>query len=84
MKFTLTAYPGGNSILSTEEPITAEEAERIRELFERWKETEGATLIVGQMRVVTSLNLELDLETEETDEEAKTNLSLAQGEPEDA
>lgn len=61
MMFTLVVYPNGQSILATEEPLTREQVDEIKELFKQWKASNEDVLVVGRMKVMTSLDLELDL-----------------------
>ena len=68
MKFTLTVFPDGRAILGVPKDIGPEQAQRIRQLWDEWKLTPEALLIIPDLdRVIVAETVEIDLPVESTD-----------------
>lgn len=59
--FTLTVLPNGKAILSTERVMPPEEAQQIMQAFLSWREKANDIMILGSTRVLTVLDIKLDL-----------------------
>ena len=59
--FTLTVFPDGKLILTTEDQLTDDTARRVIHLFKRWKELpENEVLVIPGTRVQHATSIEVD------------------------
>jgi hypothetical protein len=60
--FVLTIFPDGRAILTTEEELTPETADRVRAAFEQWRsEPKGVAILSGRVEHAESLVIDLPL-----------------------
>ena len=62
--FTLTVFPDGRLILTTPEYLDSENAKRILEMFEKWRDSPvaRAQLVIPDCEVQHATSIEVDLE----------------------
>lgn len=59
-RFTLTIIDADHAIISTEVPLTREEAHEVQRAFARWKE-DGGTLVISDCAVSDLRQIEVEL-----------------------
>ena len=62
VKFQLTVFPDGHAILGAPKDIGSEQAQHIRRLWDEWKQTPEAMLIIPDLdTVVVAETVEIEL-----------------------
>lgn len=60
--FTLTVFPDGRCLLTTDDQVDADQAQRILDLFEQWRTSEKARVFfLSDTQVQHATSLEVDL-----------------------